>query len=155
MQIEIISSLANSDQLHIYNIWNSVYPTQVVFVSKNDFKSYLDKANNQKHFIYRNDDTTIGGWLMTFTRNDDRYFVLLVSEKKKKNGIGTILIEEMKKSEDIIMGWVVELNTYIKSDGTLYHSPVDFYKRSGFIITDEKCEENNFSIVKIMWQRNQ
>lgn len=153
MKIEIIKDLSNSDLSQIYNIWNSVYPTQAVFMTENDFRVYLDKTSDKTHFIFRNNALTIDGWLMTFTRDDNRYFVLLVSENNQGKGIGTTLIKEMKKIEGRVAGWIVELDTYLKLDGSLYHSPISFYKKLGFSITKEKSDSNGFSTIKIIWQR--
>jgi GNAT superfamily N-acetyltransferase len=153
MEIEISKTISNSDQSKIYHIWNVVYPTQVAFIKKNDFEAYLEKAGYKTHYIIRGNNYSVSGWLMTFNRDDERYFVLLVNENMQGNGIGTALINEMKKIENKIAGWIVESDSYFKSDGSLYHSPMSFYKNLGFTMTNEINNKNDFSTTKIIWKR--
>lgn len=153
MKIQITEALSSLDQLQIFNLWNAVYPIQAVFALENDFKKYLNAATDKVHYVCRNGDESIGGWLMTFTRDNDRYSVLLVSESNQGKGIGRELLEKMQEMESKVFAWLVISNAYIKLDGSLYHSPINFYKKFGFVTTNEILEKNDFSTIKLEWRK--
>jgi GNAT superfamily N-acetyltransferase len=82
--------------------------------------------------VIRDENGFIDGWLMTFLREGKRNFALLVSDAKQGRGIGTALVKEMQKNETDVLGWIILSNDYVKTDGSVYFSPADFYKKSGF-----------------------
>lgn len=151
MKIEITKKIKEENIKQIYSTWNSVYPLQANFKSMADFKIYLEKAVDQRHYVFRNNNGVINGWLMTFNRDNKRNFVLLVNEDKQNNGIGTCLVEEMQKIETEVVGWVVVSDAYLKANGSNYRSPINFYKKHNFYVTDERCDTNNLLTVRIAW----
>lgn len=153
MKIEITKHISIEEQSQIVNIWNAVYPASVSFESMNVFKEFIDNITEKNHFIWRDGGQSVGGWLMTFTRDNVRNFVLLVAENNQGRGVGKMLIEEMKKVENEVTGLVVESDNYVRKNGSIYRSPIDFYKKLGFIVTDERVFKHGINTVKVAYSR--
>ncbi len=151
--IEISECLTPTDEDRILRIWNNVYPVQVIFREAPEFHAYLDKAADAKHFIKRDDHLSVIAWLMTFNRDEKRYFVMLVSDDMQQRGIGKELVMAMKKAENNVSGWVVDSDHYQKADGKTYLSPMIFYKKLGFEITDKSMTRDDFVVRMITWGR--
>lgn len=114
----------------------------------------MNRISNPLHFLLLNEDGELKGWLMTFTRQDERWFSVIVDGKEKQNGFGTRLLEELKKSEDEISGWAIEHDNYQKNDGENYRSPIGFYQKNGFAILSEmRLEKEDYYAVKIKWTK--
>jgi GNAT superfamily N-acetyltransferase len=67
-------------------------------------------------------------------------------------GIGTRLLQMAKSEHPELNGWVIDHNRDLKSDGTIYQSPLAFYLKSGFEqLTYSRLELDKISAVQIRW----
>lgn len=151
--MEVTDSLNDQDKDAIYNLWNELYPKPVIFGSIKDFDSFLSQGKKRYHIILRDSQNKLIGWLSVFDRVDIKNFVMLVSEQHQGIGIGRSLVNEMKKREVLVQGYVVKSNDYTKGNGELYLSPIEFYTKSGFILTGEKLKKEDFETYKIIWSK--
>lgn len=151
--LRMITELSLTDELkqQIFDIWNSVYPVQVTFPALENFEAYLSRAMDSRNFVYFNGINRIGGWLMTFTRDSQRSFVMLVSQDCQGRGIGRELLKTLKVSESqSVFGWAVESERYLLRDGSPYRSPISFYRKNGFKITNQRQQHKDFEVTRII-----
>ena len=142
--------LARNEFSTIYGIWNSVYPSQAAFSNESGFEEYLGKAGNPTHYCAFFDNALVG-WLMTFDREDKRWFTVLVTPESQGLGVGRELLKKVKKDELEINGWILEEDHYVTSSGNSYKSPRAFYLKNGFEITRESSESRGMNFTKIYW----
>lgn len=153
MKIQKSENLNSSEKIDIFNIWNSAYPSQIVYKGMEDFEKYLSSRKNPMHLLLKNNSHVIG-WLCIFDRNSERWFAMIVDPNYQRQGIGKMLMQQMQQMENTVNGWIVMHDKYAKIDGTPYLSPRSFYQSHNFIITDEKLETDMLSTVKIRWTRS-
>lgn len=155
MRIEKSTSLNESQKATIIQIWNSEYPRQLMYHSMNDFDQYLGELIDQHHYLLITEGTEPQGWAMTFKRNSERWFAIIISGKKQNIGLGKMLLESLKNDHNKLNGWVVDNNEYLKEDGSIYHSPISFYTRNGFELKPEsRIDNDKISAVKICWTKD-
>lgn len=152
--IDILNKLNEADRNNIFELWNTLYPSQVTFSTYQDFESFLEASKKQLNVVHRNDQGILSGWLMVFERDNKRNFVMLISENHQAKGVGRLLVDEMKKREDQVQGWIVTDSTYVRSDGRLYKSPLGFYKKLGFSITNDQWTKKDLRSTKIIWSKS-
>lgn len=94
------------------------------------------------------------GWALTFERENEKWFAIILSEKIKGKGLGRKMLNELKKEEQVLNGWVIDHNNDKKKNGQQYISPLKFYEKCGFIIlSDVRLELDKISAVKIKWMK--
>ncbi len=153
MKIEISNQLSDSEKAAILILWNNEYPAQISYSGIEDFEAFLGNHENFRHFLLKDDDENIKGWLATFRRGGERWFSIIVDSRDQKKGYGTMLLNKVKESENELNGWVVDGVGNLKLDGGEYFSPIEFYKKNGFeILYGERLESENLSAVKIKWK---
>lgn len=136
----------------VLDLWNSEYPEKLSYNSLTEFDNYLQNLNNLKHFLLIGDLDLILGWALTFDRDSERWFAIILAEKIKGKGLGRKMIDELKKVEHILNGWVIDHNNDMKKNGLTYVSPLKFYEKCGFEIQqDVRLELDKMSAVKIKW----
>lgn len=153
MELTTHHKLNSEDIESLFDIWNAVYPKEATFQKTEDIIRYLSDKIHPKHFVARNSNDRMIGWLMTFTRDQSRFFVLLVDKKVQAQGIGTRLMASAIKDEDSLNGWVVTRKGHYLLDGTPYFSPLEFYKRLGFQETTTTVTINNLETTLLRWEK--
>ena len=152
MKIEKTKTLTKAQKEIIMRLWNAEYPKQLAFGGIDDLDDFLNRLTNHLHFLLLDENEKIKGWLVTFTRENERWFSIIIDTSEKNKGYGTTLLNEVKKLESNINGWVVDQNDYLKINGEKYLSPIEFYKKNGFsVLNDQRHEREDFSAVKINW----
>ncbi len=131
-------------------MWNDEYPNFLRYENVTDFDQYLAKLKNAEYHIVETYNEIVG-WAVKFDRDEGKWFVIMVNSQKQTRGIGTKLIESIKENVIELNGWVIDKDNYYKTNGDNYKSPVDFYKKIGFEITDERFENEKFTAVKVKW----
>lgn len=145
--------LTDSQIADIMDIWNSEYPGSVHYDKPEDFRTYIFKLKDAHHYLGLSPEGKVLGWLATFWRDDARWFVLLLSRKAQGKGLGTQLLREVQQKEAEITGWAIDEDRYTKADGSLYRSPIGFYKKNGFtIIPEVRTITDGLSVLKIQWK---
>ena len=152
--LEIIQTTELNEQARkqVLDLWNNEYPEKISYNNLTEFDNYLQNLTNLKHFLLTNDIGLILGWALTFDRDNDKWFAIILSEKIKGKGLGRKILDEIKNSEPILNGWVIDHDNDNKNNGQQYISPLKFYEKCGFaILSDVRLELDKISAVKIKW----
>ena len=77
-----------------------------------------------------------------------------MDSRAQKKGIGKLILNTVKETEDELNGWVIDGAGNLKLDGSEYLSPIEFYKKNGFeILENARLESEKMSAVKIKWKK--
>lgn len=165
--MKVSTTLSIHERERIREIWNAVYPIQLMHHTAESFDKYLDGLEAAEHVFDiaqtpfdiaqtpneviqpHGANSALRGWLCTFNRNGERWFVIIVDSACARQGCGTNLLRYALEKYPKLSGWVVEHNDFKKHDGTPYLSPLGFYLKHGFKITDIRLENEFTSAVKI------
>ena len=89
--------------------------------------------------------------MMTFDRDQERWFSIIISPKEIGKGLGKQLFTHVLAKEPKLCGWVADHDNDVKKDGTPYLSPLKFYLKLGFeVLKNERMEKPGISCVKIV-----
>lgn len=152
MKIVKQTKLNDNQKEKIYELWNNEYPKQLSYNSVADFENYLNNLNEQNHYLLLGKNEEISGWATTFTRENERWFAIIILEELHGKGIGTKILNKLKNNENNLNGWVIDHNSDKKINGNNYQSPLKFYLKNEFeILTETRLELEMISAVKIKW----
>jgi len=151
MQLKKSPFLNYTEMAEISNIWNNEYPYFLIHDSLLSFERYVQQLNNAKHQIAQFENKIIG-WTVKFEREEKNWFVIILDSKYQNRGIGLGLMKSLMLDSTELNGWVIDKDIYLKRDGTIYKSPINFYKKLGFEITTDRATFENFEAVKIRWR---
>ena len=126
-------------------LWNAEYPRQL----KGRLALLLENNTKTIHYFGLDESGKIIAWSVLFEKEQDLRFSILVSRKHQKQGLGSILLTEMKKENLAFSGWVIDHNSDLRSDGSNYLSPLNVYLKNAFSI-DESCRLNNEMIQAVL-----
>lgn len=144
-RIEISQGLTEDQTKKIDQLWNEVYPIKL----KNRFKLLLKGIEEYNHHVLLNESNDVVGWAVAFLRDDEIWFSILISTKNQNKGYGKMLIDSLKRNSKNLCGWVIDHNNDLKQDGSIYCTPIQFYLKNGFTVTEERIETDIISAVKI------
>lgn len=148
------SELNKQAKQQVFELWNNEYPINLSYKNLTEFDNYLQNLTKLKHFLLTIDTDLILGWALTFDRDSEKWFAIILSEKIKGKGYGRKMVDELKQVEPILNGWVIDHNNDKKINGLTYVSPLKFYEKCGFEIqTDNRLELDKISAVKIKWMK--
>ena len=154
MSIIETDALTEEQKVQIMNLWNKEYPAQLQYSSIEGFDSYLNNLLQPNHFLAIDDNDTLMGWAFSFTRENERWFAIIIDGSMQRQGLGTSLLNRLKENETVLNGWVTDHDRYMKKNGEQYHSPLQFYSRNNFIFChDVRLETEKLSAVKIAWAK--
>lgn len=154
MQIVERESLSVEEKEILRELWNNEYPARLKCKTVADFELYLNGLSNTKHYLLHDESNKIIGWTFTFLREDEDWFAIILNSKIQGKGNGSLLINEIKKKNNSLNGWVIDHENEVKQNGDFYKSPMPFYIKNGFtIITETRIENEKMSAVKINWKR--
>jgi GNAT superfamily N-acetyltransferase len=135
-------------------LWNKEYPKQLNYKVEAEFENYLNGLNQTNHYLGMGDDGKIEAWAITFLRESERWFAIILDEKIQGKGKGTLLLEKLKMEEETLNGWVIDHDNDCKQSGAAYKSPLRFYEINGFTVCAEtRVDNEKISAVKIIWKR--
>ena len=118
------------------------------------FDDYLQKLTNLQHFLLVDNENKISGWALTFDREDERWFAIILAEEIHGQGFGRKMLDHLKEHESILNGWVIDSDNERKKNEEFYQSPLKFYEKCDFkILNDERIELPKISAVKIRWTK--
>lgn len=154
MEIIKQTKLSDKQKEEIFELWNNEYPEKLSYNSVKDFENYLKNLTNQHHYLLLNENKQINGWAITFIRDNEKWFAIIISEKFHGKGEGTKLLNKLKDEENTLNGWVIDHNLDKKLSGKIYQSPLEFYTKNGFKTFNEiRLELEVISAVKIKWTK--
>lgn len=148
-----ILSIEEKEVLRV--LWNNEYPERLHLKTLEDFDLYLNGLSNTKHYLLFDDLNKIIGWTFTFLREGEDWFAIILDSKIQGKGNGSLLINEIKKKNTSLNGWVIDNENEVKQNNEFYKSPMPFYIKQGFtILTETRIENEKMSAVKINWNTN-
>lgn len=154
MKITNTHKLNQEQKEQILQLWNNEYPEKLAYKSIDGFESYLEKLNEVNHFILLNDDEKIQGWAISFERENETWFAIILSENLHGKGWGTKVLNELKQNKKELNGWVIDNSNDKKLNGNFYKSPLEFYLKNEFeVLSDTRLELEIMSAVKIKWKK--
>lgn len=153
MEISVQSFLTNTQVEAICRLWNDEYPRKLQYDSINNFNDYLDNLGNKMYFLLTNEDGILLGWAATFLRDNEKWLAIILSSNVQGKKYGTKVLDEIKQYESYLVGWVIDKEGELKSNGNEYKSPLPFYIKNGFkVLEGHRIESDKISAVKIKWQ---
>ncbi|MCX8524014.1 hypothetical protein OF897_08765 [Chryseobacterium formosus] len=155
MKIINTNHLTPEQKENILQLWNNEYPEKLAYKSIDGLESYLEKLNEVNHFLLVNDEENIHGWAITFVRDSETWFAIILSENLHGKGWGTKILNELKQNKNELNGWVIDHGNDKKINGEFYKSPLEFYMKNEFeVLPDIRLELEIMSAVKIKWKNN-
>ncbi len=152
MKVKSKSNLSLQQKEIICQLWNAEYPEKLAYQSVAEFETYLNNLSDKKQYLLQNESDEIQGWTITFTRENETWFAIIINSKIQNQGFGKLLLNHLKSTEKKLSGWVIDHNNDSKLDGTTYRSPLKFYLKNGFSVCNEiRIESEKISAVKIVW----
>ncbi|HAS43771.1 MAG TPA: N-acetyltransferase [Microscillaceae bacterium] len=154
MNFLYVTQLNHLQKQAVMQIWNNVYPAQLTHNTLANFEKYLVPLHNDHHILVQNEDQDIVGWLVTFDRQQERWFAMLMADRVKGQGIGSELLRQAKTMNEVLNGWVVDHNHYKRKDGTTYLSPLGFYIKNEFeVLKENRLQDSKLSVVQVRWEQ--
>jgi GNAT superfamily N-acetyltransferase len=150
MKIITTNSLDNPQKKVVYELWNAEYPINLTHQNLSGLENYLNALTNQHHMLLIDKKGKIKAWYFNFDRNNEKWFAMILASEIHGKGFGTMLLNEAKKRESALNGWVIDKTDYIKQNGDFYKTPIPFYLKNGFRLVPEiRLELEYLSAVKI------
>lgn len=154
MRIVRRKNLTSGQKYEIFDLWNTEYPQNLKYKDISELDEYLKKLADQNHILLMDENDKIKGWYSDFFRDNERWFLAILSSDTQGLKFGTRIIKKAKEAHEELNGWVINLDNYLKADGQFYKSPTDFYRKQGFqILEDIKLETNQISAIKMKWSK--
>lgn len=154
MKITNTHQLNQQQKEQILQLWNNEYPEKLTYKNIEGFENYLEKLSKVNHFLLSNDDEKIQGWAITFERESETWFAIILSDNLHGKGWGTKVLNELKQNKNELNGWVIDNSNDKKRNGSFYKSPLEFYLKNEFkILSDIRLELEIMSAVKIKWAK--
>lgn len=154
MKIITNNRLDLEQKRQILQLWNNEYPEKLAYKNLEGFENYLEKLHNVNHFLLT-DNEEIHGWAITFMRDSEIWFAIILSGNIHGEGWGTKMLNELKQNKTELNGWVIDHNNDKKINGKFYKSPLEFYLKNEFkVLSDIRLELEMMSAVKIKWTKN-
>lgn len=154
-EIEYLTSLTEQQKEVALGIWNAEYPKQLCIPCMAEFNAFLDSLVNPGYFLLKDEGAGFIGWAAVFYREGIRCFFIMLSGRAQGNGYGTALLNALKAKENSLFGWVIDHDNDVKANGTLYPSPLNFYRKNNFTVNNHlRLETEVLSAVNITWQAN-
>ena len=154
MKITRTTKLSTAEKSQVLTLWNSQYPVKLAYHSLADFDVYLQNLTDLTYYLWTDNESTILGWASTFTRDNEKWFAIILTETLQGKGFGRKMLDELKQHESVLNGWVIDHDNDLKKNGEFYKSPLKFYVKCDFnILTDQRIELEKISAVKIKWTK--
>ena len=154
MNIVQTSILTLEQKQSLFELWNSEYPERICYKDLQEFEKYLADLSNLKHYLLIDNLKQLMGWAFTFQSEDEDWFGIIIDSKIQGKVFGMFLIDELKKDNLVLNGWVTDHQNYFKRNKKQYLSPLAFHTKCGFVVNENiRLENEKLSAVKIRWER--
>ena len=154
LKIITTTILSEEEKAQVFDLWNREYPEKLCYNSLADFNDYLEKLADQHHFLMINNENKVLGWALTFDRENERWFAIIIADEMQDQGFGRKMLNHLKEQESFLNGWVIDQDTNQKKNGKRYRSPLKFYEKCDFeILASQRIELPKISAVKIKWTK--
>ncbi|OEK05092.1 hypothetical protein BFP71_16880 [Roseivirga misakiensis] len=153
-RVERYPAVPSKAKNSLMELWNKEYPKQLSYPDLEHFDRYLNQLVSPSHYLIFEKSNSAIAWAFTFKRDGQIWFAIIVNSQYQKLGLGTSLLSAIKNDNKEICGWVTDVSTYSKADGSPYKSPLSFYKKNGFkILPEVRLETDELTAVKIAYLR--
>jgi GNAT superfamily N-acetyltransferase len=150
MKISRTKILDETIHREINEFWDSEYPVRL----NGRYLTLLDGVENFEHILIRDENGKLMAWTVWFEKEGEIRFSIIVDPRTSGQGLGTILLNELKKELDEFYGWVIDIEGDPKKDGSCYTSPLNFYRKNGFeVLDDVRIDNDIINAVKIRWKK--
>jgi hypothetical protein len=147
-EFQITKILTLSQENQINHLWNIEYPSKL----NNRFLLLLKDVSKYTHYIVEDENQNIIAWAMDFEKDNEIRFSIIVDSNYKGQGLGKLLIDQLKIEHAEFYGWVIDHENDLKENGQVYESPIPFYLKQGFkILPDCRLDTELIKAVKIAW----
>lgn len=154
MKLSHTSLLNQKQKEEVLSLWNQEYPKSLTYTLE-EFQSYLGGLQNPEHLFLEDSKGTVVGWASLFEREGENWFAIILDKSYQGKGFGRSMLSELKEKSDLLLGWVIDSEKELKSDGSFYKTPLEFYLKEGFKVDPStRLEIPNLSAVKIVWRRS-
>ena len=151
MKIQYTRSLNTKQKEGIIDLWNKEYPARLQHKDIAGLDEYLKGLENASHYFMIDPDGDIKGWAGAFDREGERWFAIIVASTESGKGYGSMLMDALKRDNTKLSGWVIDSDNYTKSNGQPYASPLKFYLKNGFEVSEaQRLETDLISAAKIV-----
>ncbi|MBN2732381.1 MAG: GNAT family N-acetyltransferase [Balneolaceae bacterium] len=138
----------------IFTLWNQEYPEKLLLSNVAAFEEYLQNIDDKHHILLCDKHGTIKGWLIYFMRDGERCFAMIIDPSVQGKGWGSKFLDEAKKCNSELNGWVVDHSSELKQNGEKYVSPIGFYKKNGFqVLSDIVTTKEGINGIKVIWKK--
>lgn len=137
----------------ILALWNAEYPDQLAYKDMSGLDQYLSGLQNTMHYLFTGNEGNLKAWGLAFTRDNERWFAMIVQRQEQNKGLGSTLMNALKQNETVLNGWAVDHSHYKKADGTPYSASLSFYLKKGFASTGRRLETEKLSAVQVRWEK--
>lgn len=151
MEVLKVKHLSNSQKLSLMHLWNQEYPASLFLPQLADFEHYLSSIELATHYLVIQNEKVVG-WFVDFIRDGEIWFAMIIDRNQQHKGIGTSLLNQAKSRHQKLLGWVIDQDNQIRTDNSIYPSPIQFYIKNEFIVSEEiRLETPKLSAVNIQW----
>ncbi|NER12033.1 GNAT family N-acetyltransferase [Leptobacterium flavescens] len=141
-------------KIAIRELWNKEYPVKLRLETFNDLENYLSELEDPHHILLIDADKELKGWYVDFSREDERWFAMILNSELQGKGLGSKLLKMAMDRETELNGWVIDHEKDLKQNGKPYRSPIAFYLKNGFeILPDNRLELDKISAVRIRFRK--
>lgn len=135
-------------------LWNQEYPEKLKLPTVTDFENYLASLQDLNQIILTDDANSIKGWLAYFKRDGEKWFAMLIDPSLQGKGWGSGFLGLAKQRNTELNGWVIDNDTELKQNGEAYKSPLSFYLKNGFEVSDNVIiEKKGVRGIKVSWKQ--
>lgn len=154
MKFTETENLNKEQKTKVLELWNREYPKKLSLPGLDAFEQYLQNLGDKRHILLLDEQGTVKGWLISFIRDKERCFVMVLDPSMQGKGWGSKILDRAKKSDSELNGWVIDHNTELKQNGEKYISPIRFYEKNGFrILPDTATIKEGIHGIKVTWKR--
>lgn len=155
MKIIEQTDLNEVQKQQVLRLWNGEYPETLSYQTLEQFDNYLKGLKELQHFLLIDEQANIQGWAITFVREAEQWFAIILDSHIHGKGCGSSMLRKLKLKHKTLNGWVIDHQRDRKTNGQPYRSPLGFYLKNGFeIISGTRLELDFISAVKIIWHRH-
>ena len=154
MRITKRKNLTLGQKQDILKLWNKEYPKNLQYNNISELEDYLNKLEDQNHILLIDKKNKIKGWYSDFMRENERWFLAILDSEIQGKKFGIQIIELAKEVNEKLNGWVIKSDNYVKANGEIYKSPIEFYRKNGFKILDQThLKTDKISAIKVQWSK--
>ncbi|HLP11151.1 MAG TPA: GNAT family N-acetyltransferase [Flavobacteriales bacterium] len=150
MEILKTNQLTPLQAQQVHELWNREYPVKLA----NRFSLLLEGVTRFNHYLIEDGAKNVLAWAVDFDKDGETRFSIIVNTAHQQKGLGSLLVETLKRENHEFFGWVIDHNNDVKSTGEHYQTPMPFFVKHGFeIMHGVRIESDMLRAVKIKWRK--